>query len=290
LAGLAALKNHRQNNRMTSLGRIAAWHRRCNEDKATRKEIIAMQLFMRSWNVLRGLFGRLVSNMERRHPEALLERERERFRASIAQFNEGLVMHATLSERLKSQIASGTARAKQIQDRLRATLRSGNETAAGRLALELKSVEQAIASDRSKFASAEAAYQQLLETRDAAVAETRSRLEELRFQIGDLKVNRAVADLETMAAAMVGRINDPGDGLNRLQEMVGEENEKARARRRVTSQAAGEDDVSIRAAERRLLEAEALAEFKAGEPGGARLALPDFSDEPHPDPRKRIKH
>ena len=117
-----------------------------------------MQLFMRSWNVLRGLVGRLVSKMERRHPEALLERERERFRASIAQFNEGLVMHATLSERLKSQIDSGTARARQIQDRLRATLRSGNETAAGRLALELKTVEQAITSDRSKFAAAEAAY------------------------------------------------------------------------------------------------------------------------------------
>ena len=48
-----------------------------------------MQLFMRSWNVLRGLVGRLVSNMERRHPEALLEGEREHFRASIAQFNEG---------------------------------------------------------------------------------------------------------------------------------------------------------------------------------------------------------
>ena len=249
-----------------------------------------MQLFMRSWNVLRGLVGRLVSKMERRHPEALLERERERFRASIAQFNEGLVMHATLSERLKSQIDSGTARARQIQDRLRATLRSGNETAAGRLALELKTVEQAITSDRSKFAAAEAAYRQLLETRDAATAETRSRLEELRFQIGDLKVNRAVADLETMAAAMVGRINDPGDGLNRLQEMVGEENEKARARRRVTSQAAGDEEVLIRVAERQMLEAEALAEFKAGEAGRARLALPDFSDEPHPDPRKRIKH
>ena len=249
-----------------------------------------MQLFMRSWNVFRGMFGRLVSIMERRHPEALLERERERFRASIAQFNEGLVMHATLSERLKSQIESGTARTRQLQDRLRAMLRSGNEAAAGRFALELKAVEQALDADRTRFASAEATYQQLLETREAAITETRSRLEMLRFQIGDLKVNRAVADLETMAAAMVGRINDPGDGLNRLQEMVGEENEKVRARRRVASVATDGGDPSSRAAERRLLEVEALEEFRARESGGMPLALPDFSDEPHPDPRKRIKH
>ena len=249
-----------------------------------------MQLFMRSWNVLRGMLGRLVSIVERRHPEALLERERERFRTTVAQFNEGLVAHATLSERLKSQIESGTTRARQLKDRLQAMLRSGNEAAAGRFALELKAVEQALDADRTRFAAAEATYQALLETRDAAIAETRSRLEELRFQIGDLKVNRAVADLETMAAAMIGRINDPGDGLNRLHEMVGEENEKARARRRVTSVAAGADDPSSRAAERRLLEAEALAEFKARETGAMPLALPDFSDEPHLDPRKRIKH
>ena len=95
--------------------------------------------------------------------------------------------------------------------------------------------------------------------------------------------SKGLVDLRRWAAA----IRRPGRSL---QEMVGEENEKARARRRVTSQAAGEDDVSIRAAERQLLEAEALAEFKAGEVGGARLALPDFTNEPHPDPRKRIKH
>jgi hypothetical protein len=72
--------------------------------------------------------------------------------------------------------------------------------------------------------------------------------------------------------------------------MVGEENEKARARRRVTSVTTGEGDPSSCAAERRLLEVEALEEFRARESGGMPLALPDFSDEPHPDPRKRIKH
>ena len=36
-----------------------------------------------------------------------------------------------------------------------------------------------------------------------------------------------------MAAAMVGGIADPGDGLNRLEELVGEENDKAKARARV---------------------------------------------------------
>jgi len=51
-----------------------------------------------------GLSSRLLSLFERRNPEALLEAERERLRKLVGRFNAGLISHATMAERLMSQV------------------------------------------------------------------------------------------------------------------------------------------------------------------------------------------
>ena len=188
-----------------------------------------MQIFFRIWKLVYGLMSQSVSLFERRNPEALLEREQEKFRTLVGQFNTGLVAHATLIERLKSAIAGNESKAHHASKKMHALLRSGDRKAAGRYALELQQLESAFASDRQKFDDAEAKYRYLEQARDTAVAETRGKIEQLRSQIGDLKVNRAMANLENMAASMVGGIADPGDGLNRLQDLVTEENDMPRA-------------------------------------------------------------
>ena len=73
-----------------------------------------------------------------------------------------------------------------------------------------------------------------------------------------------MADLNDMAASMVGSIGTPGDTLNRLQEMVGEEREKAMARARVASSNFSTTDLAAREAEQDILAAQALDEFLAG--------------------------
>ena len=66
-----------------------------------------MGLIIRIWNITQGLAGRLVSKFERRNPEALLELEKENLRKVIGRFNDGLVSHATLVERLRQQVIKG---------------------------------------------------------------------------------------------------------------------------------------------------------------------------------------
>lgn len=249
-----------------------------------------MQLFIRSWNVFYGLMSRLVSLFERRNPEALLEREQERFRTFVREFNQGLVTHATLSERLKSKISADEGRLKQATARLHACLKAGDQKLAGRYALELKQIEEQLVENRKKLEQSEARYQQLVEARDTAITEARGKIELLRFQIGDLKVNRAMADLETMAASMMGRLGDPGDGMNRLSEMVAEENDKARARSKVAGGASLDVDFAARAAERDYLEAQALEEFKTRHASAQPLSLPDYSASPAFDPPKKTTH
>ena len=241
-----------------------------------------MQIFFRIWKLVYGLSSQLVSVFERRNPEALLEREQEKFRTLVGQFNNGLVTHATLIERLKSAMAGNESKASLGSTKMQALLRAGDRKAAGRYALELQQLESALTSDRQKFAEAEAKYRYLEQARDTAVTETRSKIEQLRSQIGDLKVNRAMANLENMAASMVGGIADPGDGLNRLQDLVSEENDKAKGRARVANANFTATDFAAREREQEVLAEQALEEMLARAMPAEPLALPDFSEEPIP--------
>lgn len=236
-----------------------------------------MRLFIRAWKVAFELSSQLISLFERKNPEALLEFERENFRKLVGQFNDGLVAHATLVERLKGETSANAAKVAELTGKMRALVRVGESTSAARYALELKHLSAKLDDDRAKLEAAEAKYQKLVRMRDKAVAETRTKLDQLRWQIGDLKVNRAMADLESMAAAMIGGISEPGDGINRLTEMVAEENERAKARSRVAASDAVTADLARSQTEEEALAKQALEEFLASEPQQPRLAISDFS-------------
>ncbi len=246
-----------------------------------------MRLIIRTWNLLQGLASSFVSFFERRNPGALLELEKENLRKLIGRFNEGLVSHAALSERLMNQVYRGDAEQVELTAKIRALVKAGNDQVAARYALQLKQVTARLGEDRKQLEAAEETYQNLVRTRDISIAETRTKIEQVRRQIGDLKVKRAVADLENMAAAMVGDLGDAGDSFNRLKEMVGEEREKAASRARVAGGSIAASDLALKEAEQDALAGQALEEFLAGEADGdpgARLALPNLSKDPEPVP------
>lgn len=245
-----------------------------------------MSLIIRVWNVTRGLSAKFVSYFERRNPEALLEIEKENLRALIGRFNQGLVSHAALSERLITQTSRGEREAGDLTTKTTALFNAGEREAAARYALRLKEVNARLAEDRKQLETAEETYRQLVSTREAAIAEARAKIELVRRQIGDLKVKRALADLEGMANAMIGGLGSAGDSLNRLHEMVEEEREKASARVRVASVHVEPGELRAREAEQRALASDALADFLLSQnidPSPSLRALPDYSPDREPD-------
>jgi phage shock protein A len=231
-----------------------------------------------------------LSFFERRNPEALLELEKENLRKLMGRFNEGLISHAALSERLMTQLTRGETEQLQLTAKIQAHLKAGSRKPAARYALQLKQVAARLAEDRKQLEAAEQTYRNLVRTRDAAVAEARGKIEQVRRQIGDLKVKRAVADLESMAAAMVSDLGGAGDSLNRLHEMVEDEREKAAAHARVAGGSVDASDLAIKEAEQDALADQALEEFLSDdEPGdpGPPLALPDLTQEREPAPVAR---
>lgn len=238
-----------------------------------------MRIFIRIWNLTQALVGNFVSFFERKNPEALLQLEKENLRKLIGRFNEGLISHAALSERLMTQVSRGEVEQTKLTATINALVSADNSEAAARHALQLEQVRDRLVEDKEQLEAADETYTSLVRTRDSAVSEARANIEQVRRQIGDLKVKRAVADLDSMAASMVSEIGGAGDSFDRLREMVGEEREKASARARVASGTVSASELRLKEAEQVALAQQALQEFLSTEAdGGPRLALPDHSE------------
>ena len=222
-------------------------------------------MFTRLANVFRGFLSLFVSGIEKRNPEALLELEQENLRKQIGSYNQSLAAHAGLAERLMSQVRKLESEENDLRAKTRAHLRAGNQSAAAQLALRLQTVTRELAENRSQLEQAEETYQNLVKARDVAVSAARAKIDGLKGALNDMKMKKALADMNEMAAGMIGQIGGSGDTLNRLQEMVEEERTRAAGRARVARDAMDMGEIEIKEAEMNALADLALADFAARE-------------------------
>jgi phage shock protein A len=222
-------------------------------------------MIKRLFNVFRGFVGLFVSGMERRNPEALLEIERENLRKQIAQYNQGLAEHAGLCERLMSQVKRLETDENELRAKTSANLRAGNKEAAGQFALRLQTVSAQLKENRVQLESAEKTYQELVRAREVSVRAAQDKIEALKFSLSDLKIKKATAELNEMAAGMVQQIGGAGDTLGRLSEMVEEDRQRASGRARVARDSLQTGDFALKEAEQKALADQALADFAAKE-------------------------
>ena len=190
-------------------------------------------MFRRISNIFRGILGLFVSGLEKRNPEALLELEKENLRKQIAQFNQGLAAHAGLCEKLIAQVKRQEVSEQDLKAKAVANLRAGNQRLAGEIAVELQRVRKELADNRSQLGDAEKTYKELVGSRDIAMKTAREKIEALRKDLDSMKMNKALAEMNEMASGMLTQIGGSGDTLNRLHQMVEEENTKAAGRARV---------------------------------------------------------
>jgi len=222
-------------------------------------------MFKRLANLIRGFFGLFVSGAERRNPEALLEVEKENLRRQIANYNQGLAMHAGLAENLIAQVRKLEAEERDLRAKTTANLRAGNRDAAAQYALRLQNVQRQLGETQVQLEQAEKTYKELLRARDVAIQAAKEKIEALKSSLTDLKIKRATAELAEMASGMISSIGGSGDTLNRLEQIVEEERTKAAGRARVARDSLPVQDVQLEEAERKALADQALADFEAKE-------------------------
>lgn len=220
-------------------------------------------MFRRFMNVVKGWFGLAVSDLERRNPEALLEVEKENLRKNIAQYNQGLASHAGMCERLMAQVRKLETEERDLRAKATAHLKAGNRSAAGQYALRLQTVERELTENQTQLKQAETTYKDLVKARDVAISTARAKMESLKGAIQDMKMKRAMAEMNEMAAGMISEVGGAGDTLNRLEEMVEDERTKAAGRARVAKDAINMTEVNLQEAEQTALADQALADFAA---------------------------
>ena len=220
-------------------------------------------MFRRIANIFRGFLGLFVSGMEKRNPEALLEVEKENLRKQIAQFNQGLAAHAGLCEKLISQVKRQEKEEAELKAKAAANLRAGNQRLAGEIALELQRIRNELTDNRAQLIDAETTYKELTMSRDTAIKAAREKMEGLRKGLDDLKMKKALAEMNEMASGMLTQIGGSGDTLDRLHQMVEEEHTKAAGRARVAKDSIDTGRFKEQKAEREALEDIALADLAA---------------------------
>lgn len=222
-------------------------------------------MFKRLSNLIKGIFGLVLSGMEKKNPEALLEVEKENLRVQIGKYNDGLASHAGLCENLMAQVKKLEAQEQEYRAKASANLKAGNRELAGEYALRLQQVQKDLADRRKELETAEATYKDLVKARDIAITEAKRKIETLKRGIDDLKVQKAMAELNEMAAGMVTNIGGSGDTLDRLSEMVQDERNKAAGKARVARDTLNTTEFAVQESEHKALADLALADFAAQE-------------------------
>lgn len=220
-------------------------------------------MFRRIGNLIRGFFGLFVSGLEKQNPEALLEVEKENLRKQISEYNKGLAAHAAMCERLMSQVKREEKEIRELTAKTSAHLKAGNKKLAGEYALRLQKIKEDHVENVEQLEGAEVTYEELKRARDISVSEARERIESLKRELSETKIAKATAELNEMAAGMINEIGGSGDTLNRLEEMVREEKDKAAGRARVARDAIDTTELGQMEAEREAMEEMALADFAA---------------------------
>lgn len=220
-------------------------------------------MFKRIGNLIRGFFGLFISGLEKKNPEALLEVESENLREQIGKYNKGLAAHAGLCERLMSQVKKLESEERELRAKTAAHLKAGNKKTAGQYALRLQTVVRELDENRAQLEEAESTYTELVRARDVSIKAARDKIEALKRSLDETKVKKAMAELNEMAAGMIGEIGGSGDTLDRLHGMIEEEREKAAGRARVAKDSIDTSEIKVQAAEQDAMEDMALADFAA---------------------------
>jgi len=224
-----------------------------------------MRLIRRVTTLCRALLHYIVAGIEGQNPEALLELERENLRRLIGQYNQGLASHAGLAERLMSRTRMLQAEETELRARIVTQVRLSNRAEAGRKALRLQAAQRELADCREQLAQAEKTYESLKQAREIAVGAARAKIESVRRAIGELRTQRAIGEMNALAAGLATGVAGGGETLERLRDMVEEQRISAAGRARVAREALGLDELQARETEQAALAEQALSDFLACE-------------------------
>lgn len=218
-------------------------------------------MFDRLGKLIKGIFSRMLGNLESANPQALLQAEIDSFGEAIANYNKGLAKQAGLVERLKSSNEKDRRELEKLKARITALVNAGQTEEAGRLALQAKNLSTSVADNTAQYEQAELMYKNLTKQRDVYTRETQRRIDSIKQKMSQAEIAESQAKLAEIASATSFDLAGSGATLERLEGKLDERVSDAMGKARVASDSIAGGSWQVKAQEESAMEAAALQEF-----------------------------
>ena len=224
-----------------------------------------MALFARIGRLFTGFLSLFISGIEEQNPEALMEAAKQEFRQKMTNYNLALARMAGVAERLKSQVKMKASKAQDLERRILANHRAGNNELAGSLARELQELKADLTTDTGELTETEEAYQANLRQAKVAQKEFEEKIRRLETQLSQVKIKEAQAEAATALSSVAFNVGDLGDTMKTVEEVLQKRYEVSAGKARVAKDMVNMEHVQEKENERKALEQNALAEFLASQ-------------------------
>ena len=222
-----------------------------------------MDLFRRFLRLAKGFLGLFIGGLEEQSPEALLEAAKQDYRRRVAQYHQSLARIAGVGERLKLQIEDKVTKSKILDQRILANLKAGNSERPGALARELKDLKSELEVDLHEFRETEEAYQSNLKSIKLVQHDFAAKVKRLERKLDRAQVKEAQAEAVSGLSGVSFSIADLGDTLKGVEDLLEKKLETSAGKLRLVRDLAAGDGLEEAEGERRVIEQQALADFKA---------------------------
>lgn len=219
-------------------------------------------IFGKMWSALRAQLNKVANWFYTADPIAQLQYEYDQAVEQLKGGRQGLEQYRALVERVARQVIANELHVKNLEQKVKAYLTSGDRDTAGKFVLELQKAKNELAENQNQLKLHEEAYNNNL----AKVKHATSKLQTIKDKIqkydADLKMSRAEAELAELSKDFNF---DVTTDFGQIEGVIQEKIDKNRAKVRVAVDMSGQgmDDLKKEQAMEKAVAEQALRDFEA---------------------------
>ncbi len=219
-------------------------------------------IFGKMWSALRAQLNKVANWFYTADPIAQLQYEYDQAVEQLKGGRQGLEQYRALVERVARQVIANELHVKNLEQKVKAYLTSGDRDTAGKFVLELQKAKNELAENQNQLKLHEEAYNNNL----AKVKHASGKLQTIKDKIAkydaDLKMSRAEAELAELSKDFNF---DVTTDFGQIESVIQEKIDKNRAKVRVSVDMSGQgmDELKKEQAMEKAVAEQALRDFEA---------------------------
>lgn len=204
-------------------------------------------IFGKFVTVIKAFFNSIANALWERDPIAIMRLEYDRSVEQLKEGRNGLELYRGLVERVVRQVSMGKSQVDKLKAEVKAYLKAGDRTTAGKFAMQLQKAEADLAQNQEQLKMHEESYENNLKKIQYAnkqLAEVREKIE--RYN-ADLKMTAAEAEI----ARIAGDLNfDVTTDFGQIEQIIQQKIDTNRGKVRVAADLSSRGVADIKAKER----------------------------------------